>query len=282
MWFFSDDSQKSRKRTKHLIFEYQKETDADSMHQPGLSIQKKEVEEPKTEAHFSGGNSSVSQTEMIQEPSTSYANNLTRSEVTETLEASNIEISEGATRTIDLTEKVDVAKNTDLFKAIFLDSSESESEDEKEEHENRTRSETLKATVLNDSLLPKIKTKKDGILSNVDFSQFSTATLPTANAATATANTSNTSLEVPDNAGVSLDAGKTNGSADDLSYGPKPPQTLVNTNRITSSFPVEENIDEWIEKDREEGSSHKHKKKNKKEKHEHKRKHKHKHDKKRK
>lgn len=245
----AEDSQKNKKRTKQLIFEYQKETEMDLGNKAGLIIQKKEVEERLPE-------SATSQMEIVQEASTSREVVIDESDTVPKIETS---------APIDLTEKVDVAKNTDLFKAIFLDTSESESEEEKEKEEDKSKSESFKDNVLSESLLPKIKTKQSGILSNIDFSQM--APQP------------NMNLKPSDNyATKSKDS-----LSDDLSYGPKVPQTRVNA-CTNLEFRVDESNDDWVEKgtEAERKNTHRHKKKNKKEKYEHKKKHKHKHDKKRK
>lgn len=225
--------------------------------------EEEEVEEENTEAEQNEELISVVKMEVVEEPSTSISSQtFTINENVETTSA--VEIVE-TTAVLDLTERVDVAKNTDLFKAIFLDS-ESEDEEEKEEQDDINKNETLKTSVLNDSLLPKIKAKKDGILSNLDLSQLAPAT-------------SKINLETPDNVVSSTSTSKLSDSlSDDLSYGPKVPQTIVNKS-TNSSFVVDESDDDWVEKDsefkEEKKSSHKHKKKNKKEKHQHKKKHKH-------
>lgn len=193
--------------------------------------------------------------EVIEEAVASTSNQMNA-------ETSPIETSD-TTPVIDLTERVDVAKNTDLFKAIFLDSESENEEEEKEEQKD----ETLKTNVLSDALLPKIKAKKDGILSNLDLTQL--APVPVKNISESSSITH--VVEDPNK--------KANESAqDDLSYGPKMPQMFINKT-VNTSFIVEDSDDEWVEKGsgngKEKKSSHKHKKKHKKDKHEHKKKHKH-------
>lgn len=266
---FSDSNQKSKKRTKHLIFEYQKESESEALNKSGLTILKKEVDEPKTKECLAEVDNNVSNMEIAQEVAST-------SEVrTESTADFIVEMPE-SNGPIDLTERVDVAKNTDLFRAIFLDTSESENEDENEAEEDKAKSETLKNNVLSDNLLPKIKAKQGGVLSNIDFSQLTPAppALQTSNG---------TSLESSNNSIISVDDSKTNSSTDDLSYGPKVPQMLANTNRNSASFRMEESDDEWVEKGGEEKkNSNKHKKKKKKDKYDHKKTHKHKHGRKRK
>lgn len=245
-----------------MIFEYQKDTESDSIHQPGLSIQKKETEEQQTtETQSIEEQNVVVKMEVAEEPGTSTSDQI------ESSVDSKFETTE-TTTVIDLTERVDVAKNTDLFKAIFLDS-DSESEEEKEEpEEDKNKNETLKNNVLSDSLLPKIKTKKDGILSNLDFSKF----------APAPSESSTNNLEASASTTNSEDTPKVDDSMSDLSYGPRVPQMFLNKTPITS-FTVEVSDDEWVEKGSKDSknkkNSHKHKKKHKKEKSEHKKKHKH-------
>lgn len=203
--------------------------------------------------------------EVVDEPGTSSSNQMLA--VAESSDNFKFETTE-TTAVIDLTERVDVAKNTDLFKAIFLDS-ESESEEEKEdqEEENKNKSEALKNNVLSDSLLPKIKAKEGGILSNLDFSKLAPASSKTITNHPEPSVSVSTSESIPE----------INDSAPDL-YGPMVPQMFVNKT-ANISFTVQESDDEWVEKDRQDSkekkSSHKHKKKNKKNKDEHKTKHKH-------
>lgn len=262
---FRETNQKTRKRTKHLIFEYQQDTE-ETLHQPGLTVQKKDTEikinEVPEEAH-----DAVVLTEPSQEtevPTHTVDVNTPISSVLPT----------EATPVIDLTERIDIAKNTDLFKAIFLSSSESEGEEEeKEEVENSNRTELLKNNVLTDNLVPKIKTRKEGILSNLDFSQF------TSKPPEVVPESGNS--EVVETGNVSKTPVESKDSSNDLLYGPKIPQKIINNATNVNNFRVEESLDyEWVEKDDEKKSSHKHKKKNKKDKYEHKKKHKHKHEKK--
>lgn len=167
---------------------------------------------------------------------------------------------------IDLTERVDVARNTDLFKAIFLSSSESESEEENTQ-EPEDRNITLRNNVLTDQLLPKIKPTKDGILSNVDFTQFKKPETTEIQAQSEAEET----VVMESNAKIE----------DDLTYGPRLPTKVLPSAR-NESLPVAaecNNVEEWVEKDEfgKQKGSNKHKKKHKKE---HKKKHKHRREKK--
>lgn len=244
-----------------MIFEYQKDTETESAHQPGLTIQKKEADEQISEIQPAEEENIVIKMEIIEEPSPSCSSHTLA--VAENFENPKLETTTETIKVIDLTEKVDVAKNTDLFKAIFLDS-ESESEEEREQQEDQSKNETLKSNVLSDSLLPKIKAKKDGIFSNLDLSQL--APVPNKH-----------DIEVVKPSAATVISENSN-TLDDLSYGPRAPQMFI-SKTINTTFTVEESDDEWVEKGSENNTkktnSHKHKKKKKKEKHEHKKKHKH-------
>lgn len=205
--------EKNKKRTKNLIFEYQKQADQEVDHKPGLSVQNAvetkpepppEVElEPKVEAE-------------IVIPATPDAGDVQKP--------------------IDETERVDVSKNADLFKAVFLSSSESESEgEERDDEKEKERNEQLTASVVSEPLVPKIKPIKEGILSNIQFKK----------------------KEPVENKSIGQEANP------DM-YGPKLPvaKVSVQNNVINATH----SNDEWVEKD-EVGKEKKHKKKHKKEKH---------------
>lgn len=252
---FSSDNPQKKKRTKHLIFEYQKEVDDVPLHKPGLSVQTIKSEDDAETQHTE--DISSTSCDIIDESSTSEV----RDSELKPVNSSNTEKEKESENPapLDITEKVDVAKNTDLFKAIFLSSSESESEEEADKSVE-DRSIALKTNILTDQLIPKIKTNKEGILSNIDFSQL----------------TSPMEEEHKEKQPESAIADK---QCDDPSlYGPKLPDKINNTNnKVHSTQHIEENISEWVEKDdTERKKSNKHKKKHKKEKHRHKSKHKHK------
>lgn len=248
-------SQRNRKRTKQLIFEYQKEPEDSNIHKPGLTTVKRETKEQIVDD--SAAVSIVADT--ITNEQTLTGEETKASEETKTSEET-IE----SPAPIDITERVDVARNTDLFKAIFLSSS-SESESEVEE-ETEDRSAALRNNILTDQLIPKITPTKEGILSNVDFSQFKKPEV---------LNTVEQSREEQrmEEAVVEMD---------DSTYGPRVPKVFPTTSGSAAvSVNSESNIEEWVEKDEAEKrkSNGKHKKKHKKE---HKKKHKHKHEKKKK
>lgn len=154
----------------------------------------------------------------------------------------------------DITEKVNVEENIDLFKEIFLsssDESEEETESEKQKIEIEQRVEEMKTNVMSDELLPKIKPRKEGILSNVNFMKF---------------NQPNQINEI-----VNEHEQDNNKSNDDESiYGPKLPQRValpINSNKAIN-VGANDNEDDWIEKSEiNNKKKNKHKKKHKKEKH---------------
>ncbi|KAB0792629.1 hypothetical protein PPYR_14588 [Photinus pyralis] len=198
----------NKKRTKNLIFEYQKQVDREVDHKPGLSVQnvietKPEIA-PTLEVEVQAENV-IPPTPEVQKP-------------------------------IDETERVDVSKNADLFKAVFLSSGESESEgEERDDEKEKERNEQLTASVVSEPLVPKIRPIKEGILSNIQFKKRE----PVENKS-----------RVPE--------------ANPDMYGPQLPVTKVSVqNNIMS---VTHSDDEWVEKD-EVGKEKKHKKKHKKEKH---------------
>ncbi|CAG9761650.1 unnamed protein product [Ceutorhynchus assimilis] len=140
---FADRPEKSRTKTKNIIFEYQKHKEEEANLQPGL---KKEaiIEEPEAKQ---------------EEPSL----------VTEEIKP---EPEPEVFKPIDITERIHLEEKQDLFKAVFL-SSDSESEEEAPKEEDKSKSEEirkeeLKSVVLSEQLLlPKIKPLKEGVLSGI-------------------------------------------------------------------------------------------------------------------
>ncbi|KAJ8919813.1 hypothetical protein NQ315_006342 [Exocentrus adspersus] len=226
--FMDKPSERNRKRTKNLIFEYQKHEEVTAL-TPGLSVQTKQEQEETIE--ISTG--SV----VLSEP------------------AVNLEVQEQdnnqpdlAALPKDITEKVDVAQNIDLFKAVFLSSSESEDEDDNNKEQTESKIEELKANVLSDSLIPKIKPIKEGILSNVDFLAFSKPV---------------DSQPVISTSPASNDVEK---EAEVGSYGPALPSKRTEVTNITKITVVpSDSGDEWVERS-DNPKKNKHKK-HKKEKH---------------
>ncbi|XP_017776172.1 PREDICTED: G patch domain-containing protein 1 [Nicrophorus vespilloides] len=171
--------------------------------------------------------------------------------------------------TIDITEKIDVSKNKDLFKAIFFSDDEDEDTVEtKVESESRvseqeklpsppptsdSKMEEMKEAILaKDIFLPKIKPLKQGILSDIPFIKFTKpGTVPTQPEPEVIE-------EVPQQ------------QPDDNLYGPKLPEKIVNR---VENLMESKSDDVWVERKEEKTKKEKHKK-HKKEKH--KKKHKHK------
>ncbi|KAK5640433.1 hypothetical protein RI129_011244 [Pyrocoelia pectoralis] len=219
----SETQEKNKKRTKNLIFEYQKQMDQEVEHKPGLSLQNNVETKPETPPVSLNYEKDVEVEKQV--------------EVEKKIEVENVVITvEDSTlqKPIDETDRVDVSKNADLFKAVFLSSSESESEvDEKEDEENE-RKEELTANVVLEPLVPKIKPIKEGILSNISFKKIEPL--------------QNKDSVQEDNPNM---------------YGPKLPViTTPVQNSVTNNH---QSDDEWIEKS-EVGKEKKHKKKHKKEK----------------
>lgn len=75
---------------------------------------------------------------------------------------------------INFTQKIGIEDKIDLYKAVFLSSSESEDEtDQNNENEvEQNKIEEFKATILSEPLLPQIKPIKEGILSGINFRDF--------------------------------------------------------------------------------------------------------------
>ncbi|KAJ3660341.1 hypothetical protein Zmor_004793 [Zophobas morio] len=237
---------KNRKRTKNLIFEYEKFSDVSLDFKPGLSTKQEEEVETETSNTVAEGT-----TEETQEKSDKEETTKVEESVDETPK--------------DITEKIDVNKNLDLFKAVFLSSSESEDEEENEK-EKVEKSTEMKSSVLSDSLLPRIKPIKEGILSNMDFSIFEPSNGPGEKAEDI--QTENSTNSEPQKG--------------ELSYGPALPTNLASSSSsgaLSKSLPKYKNddSDEWVEKSGDDKKS-RHKKKHKKEhkKSSHKKKHKHK------
>lgn len=170
---------------------------------------------------------------------------------------------ESSDKIIDLTDRVDVSKNTDLFKAVFLSSSESESEAEDvDDKEEKERKEMLTANVVSEPLVPKIKSTREGILSNIDFSKFNSSIKT---------NEKNDKQNQDQTDSANIEPVS---DSDSNMYGPKLPASTSNLK--PSVIEEVKNNDEWVEKDSSGEKHKKHKKKHKKEKDKHKKKHKHK------
>lgn len=234
--FFSRlDKGKNKKRTKNLIFENEQYTgEALTEFKAGLSVQK------------SSQNEDMIRTGIVNEVISIETNTIKEEKNEESTK--NTEESEKILIK-DITEKIDIDKNADLFKAVFLSSDEEESDKEEENdveknkrnedkvESNRTdeeknisdvnrelinkeekteiqlkKTEIMKQNVLSDLMLPKIQPMKEGILSNVDFSLFSQNS------------TSNVHI-VNQSTEEKIDV--------ECSYGPKLPQNLTGKIKVT-------------------------------------------------
>ncbi|GJQ70869.1 hypothetical protein Trydic_g788 [Trypoxylus dichotomus] len=164
-----DRIRKADKKKNHIIFEYQKNNEENIPLQPGLKITKQEA--PPTErpdAMSATQSSDKDITSCVSEKDINMKELGDNKAETAVDNVSKIENESPAP--LDITDKIDVSKNIDLFKAVFLSSSESESEDEeKKEEEEKDREDMMKENVLNDYLIPKIKSNKEGILSHIKF-----------------------------------------------------------------------------------------------------------------
>ncbi|ENN79858.1 G patch domain-containing protein 1 [Dendroctonus ponderosae] len=250
---FADRPQKSRTRTKNIIFEYQKHVEELNL-QPGLN---KEDTVTETDQPSNEGNS------LIKDESANSNQSKENNEVkNEEAESSKLP------RPKDVTEKIGLETQQDLFKAIFMSSdSESENDDEVEksttgsdETQENIRKEELKSTVLSDQLIPKIKPLKEGILSGISFHQF---VKPEPKQQEIESQSEHTQSDQPEENNVG-------------SYGPKIPDRLLVPEKTETTVISSDSEEDWVEKD---DSHNNKKKKHKKHKSKHK---KHKHEKKKK
>ncbi|XP_018573575.1 G patch domain-containing protein 1 homolog isoform X2 [Anoplophora glabripennis] len=248
--FMDRPDEKNKKRTKNLIFEYQKHSEDQNILSPGLSIQTKQEENTTPTSVVAD---SIKINDEVMEPEQNITDVLKQeqSEVTDIKKNNDEPELENVPK--DITEKVDVAQNLDLFKAVFLSSSESEDEDVTEEKTDTNKIEELKANVLSDSLIPKIKPIKEGILSNVNFHIFSN---PKKDTQVETKVENSTSLN-------SIDKEET----EVVSYGPALPSNKIKITKATNEASLSsDNEDVWVEKGEGNSKKDKHKKKHKKEK----------------
>lgn len=172
-------------------------------------------------------------------------------------------------RPIDFTEKIGIEDKIDLYKAVFLSSSESEDETEDRHVENNSEDnkiEEFKAVILSESLIPRIKPMKEGILSGINFKDF---------------NESRSKLQIEAiQENTEVESTKINPPRDPLLYGPHVPVYIgantVAQNMAHKRVDSSDSEDEWVEKDAmEKKEKSRHKKKDKKHKHKkHKRKYK--------
>ncbi|XP_066254509.1 G patch domain-containing protein 1 homolog [Euwallacea similis] len=241
---FVDRTEKSRTRTKNIIFEYQKHIEQNNL-QPGIKREEtinetsQEINEDVPEMP-SNGNATVEPPREIK-PDTEPPSSITPK---------------------DITEPIHLEKQQDLFKAIFMSDSEPEEEDQTEkEDENVERSredirrEEMKSTILSDQLIPKIKPLKEGVLSGINFHVFSKPDVKT----------------IENN---QVESKQAEVNVDPNLYGPKIPERLIAAPNTTNIKVASESEDEWIEKDERDSESREERrcKKEKKHKHKHKKK----------
>lgn len=266
--FFFSRPATNKKRTKNLLFEPQKHEDNVPDLKPGTS---RIVEEPnengvvktviKIEEDEDNPTSIVP---ISQQPKMSLLENQNDNEVVkieenEPPQSVEKESPEVPSLTVDFTEKIGIENKVDLYKAVFLSSSESE--DEEEENGNSSQEEKkmeeFKKSILSESLIPQIKPIKQGILSGINFKEFNMNRNRIHN------EEKNENEEEPPKEVVL--------KPDPLLYGPQIPvgngdgKIIQNTpHKIVISSDSE---DEWVEKDAIKKKKSKHKKKDKKQKH---------------
>ncbi|KAJ8931187.1 hypothetical protein NQ314_015938 [Rhamnusium bicolor] len=228
---------KTKKRTKNLIFEYQKHTEVEGPLKPGLSTRSNE--EDKLVTPNMNLKDTIDSTESctLTEP---VMDSQQEDKQTNPQPVVEVNILDLESLPKDITEKVNVAEKLDLFKAVFLSSSESEDEEDnsKEGNDEAHRTEELKINILSDHLLPKIKPIKEGILSNVNFHEFFK---PKKNVEETTTNSEDQSPFVQ--------------SCNDLeeaqidSYGPRLPIEKMEIKGVSKFTVLSSNSeDEWVEK----------------------------------
>lgn len=253
---FSKPTDKNKKRTKNLIFQVQKHEDVNIDLKPGISRTSGE-----TSSSLSN-NLEVVKTEPSENESISLVGNELPVDLTKDVNVDNSKLTDiEKNLPIDVSEKIGIEDKLDLYKAVFLSSSESEDENEPEkENSDKTSEENkieeFKVSILSEPLIPQIKPIKEGILSGIDFKDFNK-------------NRNNVQLEInTDDLHNDLGTPK-----NPLLYGPQIPirssqkdETVCNVNKqiIVSSGSEEE----WIEKNSvDKKKKSKYKKKDKKHKH---------------
>ncbi|XP_060519850.1 G patch domain-containing protein 1 homolog [Cylas formicarius] len=237
----------TRKKTKNLIFEYQKHKENETF-TPGLSTNPTDQAENIIKLEHSEENPIENNQPTATEKDTG---------MNQETEAPYPEIEQNVSK--DITDKLNVDQNQDLFKAVFL-SSDSESENEGEhENEKIKKNEEFKQVVLSDQMIPKLKPIKEGILSNVNFHVFKKPNFAT-----------NDQKEVEDDKKiVEVNAER---KIDPSLYGPRIPEKFPQEKGEESIKVSSDSEDEWIEKDGSETRKHIYKRERKRKKHKKKRK----------
>ncbi|KAK9882699.1 hypothetical protein WA026_022749 [Henosepilachna vigintioctopunctata] len=250
------NSLKDRSRTKNLVFEYQKHQDDNiTLLKPGLSLQNSSVtssennitQDKNEEGHLG---KEVKQESEIQASASDEVKLENTNKEMDSTNGKHEEIID-VKQVIDITDKLNIEEKGDLFKAIFLSSSESEEEAEDDEKLSKTEEDIdhdreieLRSNVLGDELiLPKIKPVKEGILSGLDFKKVHQFKKPSV---------SEYKEEINENKVMESDVGKSNMLDPDV-YGPKLPERIIaNESPITNLISFNnhsDSSDEWVEKE---------------------------------
>ncbi|KAL3285098.1 hypothetical protein HHI36_019222 [Cryptolaemus montrouzieri] len=254
---------KGRTKTKNLIFEYQKHYEENLLSKPGLnlgtSIKDAETTSSQSDENKDEGSllNQIKQEVINIEDNNSYVSEtMIDGEInTKTIKQDNMDENVKKDEIIDITDRLNIEEKVDLFRAVFLSSSESEEEPEqekeelkkKEEEDFQTRELELKSNVLGEELvLPKIKPVK-GILSGLDFRSFQ-----------------NKERSVNEEKEEAVETKKEVVAVIDSSiYGPKVPEKKVITEhpsipQLNNCKNYESSSDEWVEKDSVENRLHTH------------------------
>lgn len=158
-------SEQKRKRTKNLIFENQKHADDELNFKPGCSINVDDVPSTSKDSEVNSEEPTIDTVKTEPSSPVEEKDNSFDKIVSDNVQQGK----ENGLTPKDITEKIGIEEKVDLFKAVFLSSSESEDEDEKDKPEETDKKiEEYKETILSD-LVPKIKPLKEGILSNIKF-----------------------------------------------------------------------------------------------------------------
>lgn len=265
MFFFSRPAE-SKKRTKNLIFQSQKFEDVEQSLTPGTSRPTEEpnengIAENRIKIEQEDDISNMSTRQEILPVQNQNFEEIGKIEGSDTPKPIENETSDGPP--IDFTEKIGIENKVDLYKAVFLSSSESEDETEynskSDFEEKKTEDDKLegfKASLLSEPLIPQIKPIKEGILSGINFKEFNINRNKRTEVKQETeAEQSNDILPTPN----------------PLLYGPNVPvqniENKVNQNVTHKILISSDSEDDWVEKDAIKKKKSKHKKRDKKPKH---------------
>lgn len=272
---FTDKPRSSQSRTKmkNLIFEYQKHHEENVAFKSGLTQvnpEKELITMTENQVDSNSTPEAIEETKCDGDISEIKIEDVKQEvvEIQENSEKISEVGNEEVEKVVDITDRLNIEDKGDLFRAVFLSSSD-ESEDEQSEDKDETlekqddtpdiRELELKSNILGEDLqIPKIKPIKEGILSGIQFKSLHTFSKPVLEV-----KTSNNDLNTPE------------------LYGPKLPEkkqinissTITTTSEIRSNNYSDSSDDQWVEKDQ---VGKLKKKKEKKSKSSHKKKHKHK------